>query len=156
MKGALSLLSLSLLAAASPVARTDVFDKVAPLLSAENAKHIPDSYIVVFKKHVTQSLAAEHHSWVQDMHLDVQTKKTELRKRSQTPLVDSIFEGLKHTYNIGGSLMGYSGHFDEDVLAQIRSHPDVSFRHPRRSSDVSLTARVTRSSTSRRTKKSTP
>lgn len=127
MKGALSLLSLPLLAAASPVLKTSVFnEEVAPLIAHDNAEHIPDSYIVVFKKHVTQNLAAEHHSWVQDLHTTVQTRKSELRKRSQTPITDSIFAGLKHTYNIGGSLMGYSGHFDEDVLESIRSHPDVS------------------------------
>ncbi|PNS13902.1 Subtilisin-like protease [Sphaceloma murrayae] len=127
MKGALSLLALPLLAAASPV-KTGVFnDKIAPLLSSENAKHIPDSYIVVFKKHVTHSLAAEHHGWVQDLHTTFQTKKRSLGKRSQFPFVDTVFEGLKHTYNIGGSLMGYSGHFDEDVLEHIRKHPDVDY-----------------------------
>ena len=127
MRGALSLLSLPLLAAASPVLRTGVFnDNVAPLLTSENAKHIDDSYIVVFKKHVSQALATEHHSWVQDLHVTVQNKKTELRKRSQTPMLDTVFDGMKHTYNIAGSLLGYSGHFDEDVLEQIRSHPDVS------------------------------
>merc|ERR1711981_12569 len=83
--------------------------------------------IVVFKKHVTEKHAADHHSWVQDIHLNTQDAKTELRKRSQTPMVDDIFGGLKHTYNIAGSLLGYSGHFDEDVLEQIRRHPDVEY-----------------------------
>jgi cerevisin len=40
-------------------------------------------------------------------------------------MVDDIFHGLKHTYNIAGGLMGYSGHFDEDTIEQIRQHPDV-------------------------------
>ncbi|KAF2221702.1 serine protease thp 1 [Elsinoe ampelina] len=127
MKGALSLLALPLLAAASPV-KTGVFDdKIAPLVSSENAKAIPDSYIVVFKKHVTHSLAAEHHGWVQDLHTTVQKKKRSIGKRSQVPFVDTVFEGLRHTYNIGGNLLGYAGHFDEDVLAEIRRHPDVDF-----------------------------
>lgn len=127
MKGLFGLSLLPLLAAASPIVQTQVFDdKAAPLISSTNAKEIPDSYIVVFKKHVSNSLASDHHSWVQDLHLNVQSRKTELRKRSQSPMVDSIFEGLKHTYNIGGSLMGYSGHFDEDVIEQVRNHPDVS------------------------------
>ncbi|KAF2154704.1 vacuolar serine protease [Myriangium duriaei CBS 260.36] len=128
MKGALSLLAMPLLAAASPMLKTTVFDdSVAPLLSSENAKHIPDSYIVVLKKHVTHSLAAEHHEWVNEVHLAVQNKKRSVSKRSQFPVVDSIFGGLKHTYNIAGSVMGYSGHFDEDVIEQIRKHPDVEF-----------------------------
>lgn len=126
MKGSLSFLALPLLAVASPVIKTEVFsDEIAPLVSSENAKHIPDSYIVVLKKHVTHSLAAEHHSWVKDLHLSVQNKKK--TKRSQMPFVDTVFEGLRHTYNIGGSVMGYSGHFDEDVIERIRKHPDVEF-----------------------------
>lgn len=36
------------------------------------------------------------------------------------------YEGLKHTFEFGGSLLGYSGHFDEDVIEQVRRHPDVS------------------------------
>lgn len=119
---------MPLLAAASPLMKTGVFDdQIAPLLSSENAKHIPDSYIVVLKKHVTHSLAAEHHDWVKDLHVSVQNKKRSLSKRSQFPFVDTVFGGLKHTYNIGGSILGYSGHFDEDVIDQIRKHPDVEF-----------------------------
>ena len=127
MKGVLGLSLLPLLAAASPVLKTGVFnDKAAPLLSSTNAKEIPDSYIIKFKKHVTHSLASEHHAWVQDLHTNVQSSKLELRKRSQLPLADTVFEGLKHTYNIGGSMMGYSGHFDEDVIEQLRNHTAVS------------------------------
>ncbi|EMC93724.1 hypothetical protein BAUCODRAFT_36171 [Baudoinia panamericana UAMH 10762] len=127
MKGLLGL-TLAALASASPVLFDQAIHKdAAPIFSAENAKEIPDNYIVVFKKHVTEKHAANHHSWVQDVHLNVQNRKVELRKRSQTPMVDDIFGGLKHTYNIAGSLLGYSGHFDEDVIEQIRRHPDVEF-----------------------------
>jgi len=127
MKGFLGL-SLASLASASPVLfGSTVAQDAAPIYAAENAKTIQDNYIVVFKKHVTEKHAADHHSWVQDIHLNTQDAKTELRKRSQTPMVDDIFGGLKHTYNIAGSLLGYSGHFDEDVLEQIRRHPDVEY-----------------------------
>ncbi|KAK5112770.1 hypothetical protein LTR62_003868 [Meristemomyces frigidus] len=120
--------SLAALASASPVLFDQSIHKdAAPILSAANAKEIEDNYIIVFKKHVTEKHAATHHNWVQSIHDDVQTRKTDLRKRSQTPMVDDIFSGLKHTYNIGGSLFGYSGHFDEDVIEQIRRHPDVDF-----------------------------
>ncbi|OQN95746.1 Subtilisin-like protease [Cryoendolithus antarcticus] len=124
MRGVLSL-SLAALASASPVIVSSIHNDAAPILSASNAKEIADSYIIKFKKHVTQNLAVEHHDWVQDLHTKVQTRKTDLRKRSQTPMLDTIFSGLKHTYNIGGEMMGYSGHFDEDVIEQIRRHPDV-------------------------------
>ena len=120
--------SLAALASASPVLLDQSIHKdAAPILSATNAKEIADNYIIKFRSHVTEKHASVHHNWVQSIHDDVQLRKTELRKRSQTPMVDDIFSGLKHTYNIAGSLMGYSGHFDEDVIEQIRRHPDVSF-----------------------------
>ncbi|KAK4624690.1 Subtilisin-like serine protease Cla h [Fulvia fulva] len=118
--------TLPLLAAASPVLHEQsIHGDAAPIISSANAKEIPDSYIIKFKKHVTTQLAADHHDWVKDIHLGVQSRKTELKKRSQIPMVDDIFHGLKHTYNIAGSYLGYSGHFDEDVIEQIRRHPDV-------------------------------
>lgn len=136
MKG-VAILGMVALAVAKPVIHTDSFKSEtfghqtihgdsAPLISSVNAEEIPDSYIVVFKDHINQNLAAAHHDWVQDLHSGVQATKVELRKRSQLPIVDTLFEGMKHTYNIGGSLMGYSGHFDEDVIEQVRKHPDVS------------------------------
>ena len=102
-------------------------------MSSANAEEIPDSYIIKFKSHVTDKHAANHHAWVQDLHQSTESRKLELRKRSQSPLVGDVFDGLKHTYNIAGSLLGYSGHFSEDVIEEIRSHPDVrsvSFRYP--------------------------
>ncbi|KAJ9259020.1 hypothetical protein DTO207G8_1180 [Paecilomyces variotii] len=126
MKAVLGLL-LPLLAAASPVIVDSIHNGAAPVLSSANAKEVPDSYIVVFKKHVTAEAAAAHHSWVQDIHSDVENKRMELRKRSQFPFQDEMFEGLKHTYNIAGQLMGYSGHFDDSVIEQVRRHPDVEY-----------------------------
>lgn len=138
MRGAIAGLSLASLAAASPVLVSSIHNDAAPILSASNAKEIADNYMIVFKDHVTHNLAAEHHGWVQGLHEQAQAAKTELRKRSQTPMVDDIFSGLKHTYNIAGSLMGYSGHFDEDVIEQIRRHPDVSLLQARASATVEL------------------
>jgi len=120
-------LSLAAMASASPVMLETIHNEAAPVVSSTNAKEIADNYMIVFKKHITQNLAAKHHGWVQDIHEKTQTAKTELRKRSQTPMLDDIFTGMKHTYNIAGSLMGYSGHFDEDVIEQIRRHPDVEY-----------------------------
>ena len=114
------------LAAASPFSVGTIHNNVAPLLSSSNAKEVPNSYIVVFKKHVTDKTASIHHNWVQDLHYTTQNTKAELRKRSQFPFQDTVFEGLRHTYNIAGNLLGYSGHFDDDVIEQVRRHPDVS------------------------------
>ncbi|KAI9861095.1 MAG: serine protease [Trichoglossum hirsutum] len=122
-------LSLSLLASATPIVLVDtIHNGAAPILSASSySKEIPDSYIVVFKKHVTTNTALEHHGWVQDIHFNTESAKSELRKRSQSSLKTDLFEGLKHTYNIAGGFLGYSGHFDEEVIEQVRRHPDVEY-----------------------------
>lgn len=126
MKRLLGLSVLPLLASASPVLVDSIHNDAAPVLSSSNAKELPNSYIIVFKKHVTDNIAAAHHSWVQDLHLEKQNIRTELRKRDQFPISDRIFEGFKHTYNIAGGFLGYSGHFDDDTIEQVRRHPDVS------------------------------
>jgi len=104
-----------------------VVEGVAPLLSSSNSVEVPDSYIVVFKKHVSEAAASDHHSWVQDIHLNSETERSELRRRSQFPITTDIFEGIKHTYNIAGSFLGYSGHFDDSVIEKVRRHPDVEY-----------------------------
>jgi cerevisin len=127
MLGLYALSLLPLLASAAPTFSTEtIHEGAAPLLSSSNAEAVPDSYIVVFKKHVTDALASEHHSWVQDIHLQSENARTELRKRSQFPITNDIFEGLKHTYSIAGEFLGYSGHFDDSVIEKVRRHPDVS------------------------------
>jgi cerevisin len=113
-------------AAASPVLNIGSIPE-APLIQSANAKHIPNSYIVKFKDHVKQNDAAAHHSWVLDLHQSTESRKLELRKRSQFPMVDDAFNGLKHTYNIAGSFLGYSGHFDDAVIEQLRRHPDIEY-----------------------------
>lgn len=115
------------LAAASPVLHVGtIHNGAAPVLSSTQAKEVPNSYMVVFKKHVKHEDAQSHHEWVQSIHTKSQDERMELRKRSQLPITTDIFNGLKHTYNIVGGLMGYSGHFDDETLEQIRRHPDVS------------------------------
>jgi cerevisin len=131
----LAILSTITVTIASPIFDTTVVDKnAAPLLSStSSAEHeIPNNYIVVFKQHVDDSKASEHHSWVSDIHA---SSMRGLKKRSQSPLVSSqgswmddveALVGLKHTYDIAGGLKGYSGAFDASVLNEIRKHPDVS------------------------------
>ena len=128
MKGlfSLSYALFPLLVCSSPILVDTIHNGAAPIESSSNAKTIPGSYIIVFKDHVTHTEAAVHHDWVQMLHLATEDSKTELRKRSQLPFVTETFEGLRHTYNIAGSLLGYSGHFDEEVIEQVRRHPDVS------------------------------
>ncbi|KAI9930035.1 hypothetical protein ASPWEDRAFT_167705 [Aspergillus wentii DTO 134E9] len=126
MKGVFGLALLPLLAAASPVVVDSIHNGAAPILSSMNSKEVPDSYIVVFKKHVNSESASSHHSWVQDIH-DFQGGRAELKKRSLFGFDNDAFLGLKHTFAIPGSLMGYAGHFHEDVIEQVRRHPDVEY-----------------------------
>ena len=130
MRYAYVLSQLLALAAAAPTFEIGTIHKdAAPVLSSTHAKEIPNSYMVVFKKHVKHKDAESHHSWVQSIHEQGQQERMELRKRSEFPVTTGIFEGLKHTYNMAGSLMGYSGHFDDETIEQIRRHPDVSVPH---------------------------
>lgn len=125
MKGFLGLTLLPLLVAASPTWTESIHNGAAPILSSTSAKEIPDSYIVVFKKHVGASAASAHHSWVQDIHAD--NVRMELKKRSLFGFDNDPHLGLKHTFHVAGSLMGYAGHFHEDVIEQVRRHPDVEY-----------------------------
>ncbi|PGH19684.1 subtilisin-like serine protease pepC [Polytolypa hystricis UAMH7299] len=124
MKGLLSLSVLPLLAAASPVVIDSIHKDAAPILSSMNSKEVPDSYIVVFKKHATSASAAAHQSWVQDLHFTTELKRA---KRDQIPFKIEAKGGLKHTFDIAGSLLGYAGQFDEEVINQVRMHPDVDY-----------------------------
>ncbi|QIW94761.1 hypothetical protein AMS68_000279 [Peltaster fructicola] len=127
MRGIFGLSLLPLLAAASPLRETSIHGDAAPIISATNAQEIADNYIVVFKKHVNHNLAVEHHSWVNDLHVKTEQVKMDLKKKRGLSSVEDVFGGLKHTYNIAGSLLGYAGHFDEAVIEQIRRHPDVDY-----------------------------
>lgn len=126
MKGFFGLSLLPVLAAASPVMVDTIHNGVAPVLSSMDAQEVPDSYIVVFKKHVSSESAAAHHSWVQDIH-ESQTSRTELKKRGLFGMDSQFFNGMKNTFDVAGTLVGYSGHFHEEVIEQVRRHPDVDF-----------------------------
>lgn len=124
MRGLIAL-ALAATAAAAPTVST-IHGDAAPILSSTNAEVIPNSYIIKFKSHVSDSSASNHHSWIQKIHASKEDERIELRKRGQMPLVDDVFRGLKHTYKVGEQFMGYSGHFDDSVIEEVRRHPDVS------------------------------
>jgi len=127
MRGLLAL-SLAACVAAAPAFKYEtIHGDAAPILSSSNAEVIPNSYIVKFKKHVTDASVSDHHAWVQELHASREQERMELRKRSEFPMADEIFRGLKHTYKIGEDFMGYSGHFDDEVIERVRRHPDVEY-----------------------------
>lgn len=127
MRSAVIAVSLAALVSSAPTISTEtIHSGAAPILSSVNAEAVPDNYIVVFKDHVDADTAVNHQLWIKDAHVAAEVDRAELRKRSQLPITTDIFEGIKHTYNIAGGFLGYSGHFDESVIEKVRRHPDVS------------------------------
>lgn len=115
-------LSVAAVAQAGTFKVGTIHDKSAPILGSVHAEEIPNSYIVKLKDHVDGSAALDHHAWIQDIHNGGEQERLELRKRGVS---DAVFSGLKHTYSVGSSFRGYSGHFDDSVIELIRNHPDV-------------------------------
>lgn len=127
MRSALALSVATAVQAASFSIGT-IHDGAAPILSSVDANTIPDSYVIKFKDYVDESAASTHHGWVQSIHESGEQERLELRKRGMSSFMDDVFTGMKHTFKIGDSFHGYAGHFHEDVIEQVRQHPDVS-RH---------------------------
>lgn len=124
MRGVIAL-SLAAVAAAAPsFSYETIHDGAAPILSTTSAEEIPNSYIIKFKKHVTEASASDHHTWIQQIHDGREQERLELRKRG---LADDVFRGLKHTYKISSGFLGYSGHFDDATIEEVRRHPDVEY-----------------------------
>jgi cerevisin len=126
MRGLVALSFAACAAAAPKVTFETIHGDAAPILSSANAEVVPNSYIIKFKKHVTGDKAESHHTWIQEIHGLQELERADLKKRGQIPIVDDVFRGLKHTYKIGQDFLGYSGHFDDAVIEQVRRHPDVS------------------------------
>jgi len=58
------LLLVALFLSSTTAAPYNTYESVAPLVSSDSAQVIPDSYIVVFKKHVDEIQVKYHHSCV--------------------------------------------------------------------------------------------
>ena len=123
---ALSLMySAAAVLAAPSFSYETIHDGAAPLISSADAVEVPNSYIVKFKKHVSDASASDHHSWIQQLHSDREQQRIELRKRGDFSVTDETFRGLAHTFKIGGEFLGYSGHFEDSTIEELRRHPDV-------------------------------
>ncbi|KAK9447242.1 peptidase S8/S53 domain-containing protein [Limtongia smithiae] len=107
-----------------PKSDAAIYDEAPLLTTSTAAEHIvPDSYIIVFKKHVDEASAATHHSWVRSVH-DVAMKK---RGVENPFLAAGLEHGLKHVYSLTDAFKGYSGRFEASTIEQIRRHPDVLY-----------------------------
>lgn len=130
MKSVVAALSVAAIAQAASFKTGTIHQDAAPILDATNVEAIPGAYIIKFKDHVDEHKAKSHHAWVEDIHGGGEQERLELRKRSSIPGLDDVFAGLKHTFDVGETFKGYAGHFHEDVIEQIRNHPDVSTLPP--------------------------
>jgi hypothetical protein len=83
----------------------------APVLASSTSQTIDEHYIVVLKPGLAAHHKQQHHQWVQLL----QTEKNAGKK------------GFKHAFDVGnvGIVHGYSGHFDNAMLAEIRKHEHV-------------------------------
>ncbi|SPN99857.1 probable Subtilisin-like proteinase Spm1 [Cephalotrichum gorgonifer] len=126
MKGAVVFFLAAVATASQSAGVETIHDGAAPVLSSTSAETIPGHYIIKFKKGIAEAAVTNHHTWIQQIHEDGEVRRTELRKRG-LEVSDGVFSGIKHTYNLAGGFLGYSGHFDEDVIEQVRRHPDVEF-----------------------------
>lgn len=118
---------LNALLAISTLASRDGPATIPHPVSSSVLDSFSNAYIVVFGKDATDIDVASHLEWVDQIHLPVGRKlsKTELRKRSEVQDGGDHFQGVKHTYDIGGTFRGYFGHFDKHILEQISHHPYV-------------------------------
>ncbi|ATY62398.1 serine protease [Cordyceps militaris CM01] len=125
MKSAVAALSVAAIAQASSFKIGTIHHDSAPILDATHANTIPGAYIIKFKEHVDEPKVKSHHAWVSDIHGDGQQQRLELRKRGIFDSAEDAFAGVKHSFDLGSAFRGYSGHFDDAVIEQIRNHPDV-------------------------------
>ncbi|PFH61005.1 hypothetical protein XA68_18423 [Ophiocordyceps unilateralis] len=81
--------------------------------SDQASVHVKDSYIITLKQSLPDDRLEAHLQWVDDTH------QTNTIARRNTDLA-----GLQAVFNVG-EFRGYGGHFDEDTIKEIRTHPEV-------------------------------
>ncbi|ANB15978.1 proteinase B [Sugiyamaella lignohabitans] len=105
-------------------------DKPVPFVTSSTASQnlIEDSYIVVFKEDLDIKEIADHHLFVDSVHLNnIQELMNVPSGTEQHPLIKSGDHGLKHMFDFGKELRGYSGKFHPDTVDAIRRHPAVAY-----------------------------
>jgi cerevisin len=93
-----------------------------------HAKSASNSYIVIFKSHVTDAIASSHYEWLWGLHREQKSRIDGLGFSTQHPIdrgLESSLVGLEDTYDIGGRFLGYTGSFSPTIIDQIRAHQDV-------------------------------
>lgn len=93
-------------------------DDLAPLESHNDKQLIKDSYMVILKNGIDPVSFLSHQSLV---------SQAQLLASQSTPSTHDDDFGLRHIYDLQDHITGYSGQFTQDVLAWIRSQPEVSY-----------------------------
>jgi len=97
-------------------------DRIAPLMSSENAQVIPDQYIIVLKSELGKDEIKYHHNCIHSA-IKVEGENQNITKRS---LLDQFVSGIRHVYDFD-SFKGYSGRFSNEILDEIRKRPEVAY-----------------------------
>ncbi|PHH79508.1 hypothetical protein CDD80_4619 [Ophiocordyceps camponoti-rufipedis] len=82
------------------------------LASVEASTQVDDSYIITLRQSLPEDRVQDHLQWVDDTH---QINKLSRRAADWTT-------GLQAVFNVG-EFRGYGGHFDEETIKEIKSHP---------------------------------
>lgn len=112
---------VSLVAHASRVAAA----QIPHLTSFSSLEDVAASYVVVLRGGLQGEIVRSHLEWVERIHLEKSYWKAKLRKQSRFQDADHDIKRVKHTYNIGGGLVGYSGYFDESLIKRIDQCTEV-------------------------------
>lgn len=113
-----------------------VVDSAAAAAAFDTNSHIiRDSYIVVLHDHLEEDAVQEHHAHVHALH-------ARHAHDASANTAAAVYEGIRHTFHVGGKkhrsshhherrapkqLKGYSGHFAEQLVDQIRALEGVKY-----------------------------
>lgn len=97
--------------------------QVALSLSAFAGTH--SLIIVIFKEGTTRVAMSLHLEWLNSIHLEHESLKIDLRNPNPAHSCHGHFGGVKHTFDIGGIFLSYSGQFRARVVEQVARSPDV-------------------------------
>ncbi|KAF0555605.1 serine protease [Gigaspora margarita] len=89
-------------------------ESFVPLLSSENAKIVPDQYIIIFKKFLDQDKIDSHYNQLRQLIV-----------QNNDEIFNNINE-IRHTYDFN-EFKGYVGRFSENVLNKIRQSSEVDY-----------------------------
>ncbi|GMF02549.1 unnamed protein product [Ambrosiozyma monospora] len=96
-------------------------EDAAPLLSSKNP--IPNSYLIMLKDNISENKFEIHKKWLE--YLISQSEFSLTTPEQTSKLSTENGGGIKHVYNFGGIIGGYSGKFAPEVVKTLLRHPDV-------------------------------